>query len=71
MPFLNWRGPPHDQKLTISAEDADRFHVVSGGPGAGKSTLIAALGRAGYPHSIEAGRSVAERVRFVLERAGS
>ena len=38
--------------------DFERFHVIAGGPGSGKSTLIEALGRRGYAHSIEAGRAI-------------
>jgi predicted ATPase len=38
--------------------DIERFHVITGGPGSGKSTLIEALGRCGYAHSIEAGRAI-------------
>jgi predicted ATPase len=38
--------------------DVGRLFVVTGGPGSGKSTLIAALGRAGYAHSVEAGRGI-------------
>jgi predicted ATPase len=37
---------------------AERFFVVTGGPGSGKSTLIEALARAGYARSVEAGRGV-------------
>jgi predicted ATPase len=38
--------------------DAERFFVVTGGPGSGKSTLIDALERAGFARSIEAGRGI-------------
>jgi len=38
--------------------DTDRFVVVTGGPGSGKSTLIEHLARAGYACSPEAGRAV-------------
>jgi predicted ATPase len=44
--------------MIIPIEDTDRFFVLTGGPGSGKTTLIAALGEAGYPHSSEAGRGV-------------
>jgi predicted ATPase len=37
---------------------ADRFFVVTGGPGSGKSTLIDALERGGYARSVEAGRAI-------------
>ncbi|MDQ0470675.1 AAA family ATPase [Labrys wisconsinensis] len=36
----------------------DRFFVLTGGPGSGKSTLIAALERAGHACMPEAGRAV-------------
>jgi len=36
----------------------ERFHVVTGGPGSGKSTLIEALGNAGHAGTVEAGRAV-------------
>jgi predicted ATPase len=38
--------------------DSERFFVLTGGPGSGKSTLIDALARAGYAHSVEAGRGI-------------
>jgi predicted ATPase len=38
--------------------DTDRFVVVTGGPGAGKTTLIDALEREGYARTIEAGRAI-------------
>jgi predicted ATPase len=44
--------------MIIPIEDTDRFFVLTGGPGSGKTTLIAALGETGYPHSSEAGRGV-------------
>jgi predicted ATPase len=37
---------------------AERFFVVTGGPGSGKSTLIDALGQAGFGRSVEAGRGI-------------
>jgi predicted ATPase len=40
------------------AEGAERFFVLTGGPGSGKSTLIDALESAGYARSVEAGRGV-------------
>ena len=36
----------------------ERFHVVTGGPGSGKTSLIEALARAGYAHTVEAGRAI-------------
>lgn len=41
-----------------SQDDSDRFIVLTGGPGAGKSAVIDALARAGHAHSREAGRAV-------------
>lgn len=37
---------------------ADRLHVVTGGPGSGKSTLIEALAAAGVTTSAEVGRAI-------------
>jgi predicted ATPase len=39
-------------------ENAERFFVVTGGPGSGKSALIDALQTLGYARSVEAGRSI-------------
>jgi predicted ATPase len=36
----------------------DRFVVITGGPGSGKSTLIDALGARGFARTIEAGRAI-------------
>jgi predicted ATPase len=38
--------------------EADRFFVLTGGPGSGKSTLIEALAAQGLGHMPEAGRSI-------------
>ena len=40
------------------SEHRARFFVITGGPGSGKSTLIDALGNAGFHRSHEAGRSI-------------
>jgi predicted ATPase len=40
------------------SENADRFFVVTGGPGSGKSSLIDALRQSGYARSVEAGRGI-------------
>jgi predicted ATPase len=40
------------------AETTERLFVLTGGPGSGKSTLIEALAKAGYPGSVEAGRAI-------------
>lgn len=39
-------------------DGSDRFFVLTGGPGAGKTTLIEALGRAGFARTVEAGRAI-------------
>ena len=36
----------------------DRFHIVTGGPGSGKSSVIEALAAEGYRHMPEAGRAI-------------
>jgi predicted ATPase len=36
----------------------ERFHVVTGGPGSGKTSLIEALARAGHARTVEAGRAI-------------
>lgn len=36
----------------------ERFHVVTGGPGSGKTTLIEALAKAGFARTLEAGRAI-------------
>lgn len=39
-------------------DPAPNFHIVTGGPGSGKSTLIDALERKGFTRSVEAGRGI-------------
>jgi len=39
-------------------EDGQRFFVITGGPGSGKSALIEAIQRSGYVTSVEAGRGI-------------
>ncbi|CFX33587.1 conserved protein of unknown function [Candidatus Filomicrobium marinum] len=39
-------------------DDIDRFIILTGGPGSGKSTLIAELAKSGYAHASEAGRAI-------------
>ena len=36
----------------------DRFHVITGGPGSGKTSLITALAADGFRHMPEAGRAI-------------
>jgi predicted ATPase len=38
--------------------DTDRYFVLTGGPGSGKTTLIATLRAAGFHTSVEAGRAI-------------
>jgi predicted ATPase len=39
-------------------DPSDRFFILTGGPGAGKTTLIEALAAAGFATTIEAGRAI-------------
>jgi predicted ATPase len=43
---------------STAQDPASRFIVVTGGPGGGKTTLINALGRLGYPTAPEGGRAI-------------
>ncbi len=43
---------------SILSERANRFFVVTGGPGSGKSSLIGRLQKIGYAGSVEAGRGI-------------
>lgn len=36
----------------------DRFFIITGGPGSGKTTLIDALEKSGYARTVEAGRAI-------------
>src|SRR5262245_29869948 len=49
---------PANTEATIAMSDHERFHVVTGGPGSGKTSLIDALARAGYARTVEAGRAI-------------
>ncbi len=42
-----------------------RFHVVTGGPGAGKTTLVDALARRGLPAMPEVGRAIIRQQRAI------
>ena len=46
-----------DGRISIG-KMADRFFVLTGGPGSGKTTVIEALHQAGYAHTAEAGRGI-------------
>jgi predicted ATPase len=50
-------------------EAVERFVVLTGGPGSGKSTLIDALQKAGYARSIEAGRGIIQDQTAIGGRA--
>ena len=52
-----------------ASKHADRFFVLTGGPGSGKSTVIDALERRGYARSIEAGRGVIQDQIAICGRA--
>lgn len=41
--------------------DSERFFILTGGPGAGKTTLIEALRQRGFAGSVEAGRGVIQQ----------
>lgn len=43
---------------TMSDSDFDRFVIITGAPGSGKSTLIEALAACGFNHMPEAGRAI-------------
>ena len=47
----------------------DSFFVITGGPGAGKSTLIAALETEGFRCSAEAGRAIIQQQAAISGRA--
>src|SRR5690606_37036756 len=42
----------------VMQSDSDRFFVLTGGPGSGKTTLVKALGASGFRSTVEAGRAV-------------
>jgi predicted ATPase len=42
------------------SNNAGRFHVITGGPGSGKTAIIDVLRSRGYPCSVEAGRGIIE-----------
>ncbi|MGH3327893.1 MAG: AAA family ATPase [Streptomycetales bacterium] len=51
------------------ALDCDRFVVITGGPGAGKTTLIEQLRRRGFSSSDEAGRAIIKNQVLIEGRA--
>ncbi len=48
---------------------ADRFFVLTGGPGSGKTAVIEALHHAGYARSVEAGRAIIQDQMSIEGRA--
>ena len=50
------------------SNQTDRFFVLSGGPGAGKTTLIEALRSSASPTTIEAGRAIIRISRSLAAR---
>ncbi len=42
----------------IASNDPQRFFVITGGPGSGKSTLVDALAARGFARTVEAGRAI-------------
>ena len=48
---------------------SDRFHVITGGPGSGKTSLIEALSSRGYGRTVEAGRAIIQDQMAIDGRA--
>jgi predicted ATPase len=53
----------------VQNNNGQSFYVVTGGPGSGKTSLVDALCRRGYPRSVEAGRGVIQDQMAVGGRA--
>lgn len=51
------------------SNNAERFFVLTGGPGSGKSSLVGALHRSGYAGTIEAGRGIIQDQTAIGGRA--
>ncbi|HJT01686.1 MAG TPA: AAA family ATPase [Terriglobales bacterium] len=50
-------------------KDLERFYVLTGGPGSGKTAVIEALHRAGFARTVEAGRSIIQDQMAIGGRA--
>lgn len=50
-------------------QHSERFFVITGGPGAGKTTLIEALSSAGYASTVESGRAIIQEQVSIGGRA--
>jgi predicted ATPase len=49
--------------------NSDRFYVITGGPGSGKTSLLDALAARGYERSLEAGRALIQQQVAIGGRA--
>lgn len=58
-------------KSLFHADNAvhERFFVLTGGPGSGKSTLVDAVARLGYGRTLEAGRAIIQHQQAIRAEA--
>lgn len=63
------RRPLRDESDRTMSETAPPLYVVTGGPGAGKTTLIEALAQVGFAVAAEAGRAVIKEQQAMGGRA--
>jgi predicted ATPase len=56
-------------EMILVQNNLEKFYVITGGPGSGKTSLIEALHRRGYARSIEAGRGVIQDQMAIAGRA--
>ena len=61
--------PDFQQRSRETVNSTDRFFVVTGGPGSGKSSLLDALHRQNYQSSVEAGRGIIQQQIAIGGRA--
>jgi predicted ATPase len=59
--FMEIEGSLSQMRDEVTLTDTDRFFIVTGGPGSGKSTLIEALAVAGLQCMPEAGRAIIQQ----------